>query len=81
MNNLTRLGVKILMQLFFDELKKDEYLAMASMELQFDVGIFNDRNLVSQVIEEEQAFALLPKLQLLDVRLVEDIHRRLMGVY
>lgn len=78
--DLTRTGIRLLLKMFFDEKHKNEFLAINSLQLQLDVGLYQDLGRVAQIIEEEQAFALLAKLRLLDDELVNDIELRLKGV-
>lgn len=44
------------------------------MRLQFDVGLYNDVDHVLKVIEEEEAYALLPKIfELMKTEMAEEI--------
>ncbi|WHX99302.1 hypothetical protein [Neobacillus sp. DY30] len=72
--DMTRTGIRILNELFFNPEKQDEWLAMESMRLQFDVGLYNDVDHVLKVIEEEEAYALLPKIfELMKTEMAEEI--------
>lgn len=71
--DMTRTGIRILMELFFGE-KKNEWMAEESMRLFFDSGIFSDSENVSRIIYEEQAEPLLEKIhQLLQMEMLEEL--------
>lgn len=64
------------MRAFFDEEHKDEVIALATMELFFDLGMFRNNEVVTRAIEELGAYALLEKMKLFDVmkvRVIEDL--------
>ncbi|MFJ5760725.1 hypothetical protein ACIQAA_16670 [Neobacillus sp. NPDC093182] len=72
--NMIRTGIRILMELYFNPEKQDEWLAEESMRLQFDVGLYDDFEHVLKVIEEEEAYALLPKIfELMKVEMAEEM--------
>lgn len=72
-------GIRVLMRAFFDEEHKDGVIALATMELFFDLGLFRNSEVVAQTIEELGAFALLEKMSLFDTMKVRAIEELLKG--
>ncbi|MDQ0976510.1 hypothetical protein QFZ31_006388 [Neobacillus niacini] len=72
-------GIRVLMRAFFDEEHKDGVIALATMELFFDLGLFNNNEVVAKAIEELGAFALLKKMSLFDTMKARTIEKLLKG--
>lgn len=79
-DELVQQGIRLLLKVFFDEKHKSNELAITSLELFFEVGLFDDIGQVARLIEEEYAFALLEKMKLIDYELVKQIELRLRGI-
>jgi hypothetical protein len=60
--DLTKVGIGILMDLFFHSTKRDEWVATETMKLMFDTGLFDNADHVVKIIAEQHAEALLPKI-------------------
>lgn len=71
-------AIDILLRLFYGE-KSNQYVAIRTMELYHEIGVFQDTRLVAEVIEELRAFALLEPIQLFDVVVAQRIEDVLMG--
>lgn len=78
--NLVRQGIKVSIKSFFNEKHKNEELAITSLELFLELGLLDDISMVARIIEEEQAFALLEKINLFDVKFVEALELKLRGI-
>lgn len=71
-------AIDTLLNLFYGE-KRNQYVAMKTLELYFEIGVFKDASLVADVIEEQRGFALLEPMKLYDMTVAGRIECVLSG--
>ncbi|MFD6441447.1 hypothetical protein ACFWDG_16895 [Peribacillus sp. NPDC060186] len=74
-------AIETLTELFFTKNKETDFLAMRTMEYYIsDLDLLSDTSAVAVTIEQQRAYALVPKLRLFDNNSADEIEVALSGL-